>query len=258
MKQAVPPICTIDINCDLGEGVGDDAAVMPFITSANVACGAHAGDPTTMRATIAAAARAGVAVGAHPGFADRAGFGRHAQPLGAQEIFDLVVAQVGALAALARTVGVRLAHVKPHGALYHVAGARPEIADAVARAIHAVRADLILVGPPASALTTAAAAHGLRFAGEIFADRGYGDDGRLLARDRPGALLALTPEALGAHAVAMVTSRSVFTHTGHSIPQTGATLCLHGDDPAVLPRARALRAALQAAAVAVQPLSSWL
>ena len=106
-------------------------------------------------------------------------------------------------------------------------------------------------------MTTAAAAYGLRFAGEIFADRGYGDDGRLLARDQPGALLALTPTALGARAVAMVTSRSVVTHTGRVLPQAGATLCLHGDDPAVLPRAEALRAALHAAAIAVLPLSSW-
>ena len=248
---------TIDLNCDLGEGLGDDAAVLAFVTSANIACGAHAGDPVTMRRTVAAAVAAGVAIGAHPGFSDREHFGRQALDLPADEVFDLVLAQIGALAFTARPFGVRLGHVKPHGALYHVAGARPEIADAVVRAICAARGDLVLVGPPGSALADRAAAHGLRFAGEIFADRNYGDDGRLLPRSHPAALVALDLAAAAARAVAMVRDGAVTSLSGQLLPQLGQTLCLHGDDPQVIARARGLRAALAAAGIRVAPLAAW-
>jgi 5-oxoprolinase (ATP-hydrolysing) subunit A len=245
----------IDLNCDLGEGMGDDAAVLPHVTSANIACGAHAGDPVTMRRTVAAAVAAGVAIGAHPGFSDRENFGRRPLPLPADEVFDLVLAQIGALAYTARPFGVRLAHVKPHGALYHVAAARPEIADAIARATRTAREDLILVGPPDSALAAAAAAHGLRFAGEIFADRNYGDDGRLLPRSHPGARVDLDLAAVAARAVAMVRDGTVTALSGKVLPQVGQTLCLHGDDPQVADRAQRLRAAFHAAGIAVVPLA---
>jgi UPF0271 protein len=248
----------IDLNCDLGEGVADDTAVMPFITSANVACGAHAGDASTMEFTVAAAVAAGVAIGAHPSFVDRAGFGRHTQPLSPNQIFDLVVTQVSALAGLVRGHGARLAHVKPHGALYHVAAADPVAAQAIARAVHAVRSDLIVVGAPDSALAVAAAAHGLRFAGELFADRGYGDDGRLIPRGQSGALLSLSPEQSAARAVAMITQRSVTSVTGREVAQSGATVCLHGDEPDVVDRARALHAAFSAAQITPRPLAGWL
>ncbi|HEY0712606.1 MAG TPA: 5-oxoprolinase subunit PxpA [Polyangia bacterium] len=248
----------IDLNCDLGEGVGDDAAVMPFITSANVACGAHAGDASTMVATVRAALAAGVAVGAHPSFVDRAGFGRHAQTLSPDQIFELVVTQVSALGGLVRGHGARLAHVKPHGALYHVAAADPAIAEGFVRAVAAVRRDLIVVGAPGSALATAAGNHGLRFAGELFADRGYGDDGRLLPRGQPGARLALSPEAAASRAVGMVQRGVVTSANGVEVPQAGDTICLHGDEPDVLARARALHAACAAARITPRPLAGWL
>ncbi len=247
----------IDLNCDLGEGMGDDAAVLPFVTSANIACGAHAGDPVTMRKTVAAAVAAGVAIGAHPGFPDRENFGRVALGMAPDEVFDVVLAQLGALVYTARPFGVRLAHVKPHGALYHVAAADPAVADAIARAAQAVRPDLILVGPPGSALATSAATHGLGFAGEIFADRNYGDDGRLLPRTHPAALVDLDAQAAAQRAVTMLENGVVYTATGTPLPQVGQTICLHGDDPRVLGRARALRAALAAAGITVAPLAAW-
>jgi UPF0271 protein len=250
--------CRIDINCDLGEGIGDDAVVLPFVSSANIACGAHAGDATTMRRTVVAALAHQVAIGAHPGFDDRANFGRRPLELPPEQIFDLVLAQVGALSAVASAYGARLAHVKPHGALYHLAAARPEIADAVVRAVQTLREDLIVVGPPGSALADSADEYDLRFAGEIFADRHYGEDGRLLPRSAPGALVTLDPHATAARAAVMVHAGVVFTASGTTLPQVGQTICLHGDDPEVGLRARALREALAAARVIVAPLAVWL
>ncbi len=244
-----------DINCDLGEGVGDDAAVMPFVSTASIACGGHAGDAATMRATIAAARAAYVTIGAHPSYPDRQNFGRRALVMTPAEIEGEVIAQVSALMALARPMGVRLGHVKPHGALYHVAGSDPAVAAAFARAVRALGAHLVVVGPPGSQLAVSAARHRLRFVGEIFADRGYGDDGRLLPREQPGALITLDPEAAAARAVAMVKGGVVFTAAGATLPQVGRTLCLHGDDPAVVERARALRAAFDRAGIAVRALA---
>jgi 5-oxoprolinase (ATP-hydrolysing) subunit A len=248
----------IDMNCDLGEERGDDAAVMPFITSASVACGLHAGGPSAMRATVDAAAAAGVAVGAHPGYADREGFGRRETAADAQAVFELVLYQIAALDGFARRAGVRLQHVKPHGALYHAAGARPEVAEAIARATAAVRADLIVIGPPASALAAAAAAHRLRFAGELFADRHYGEDGRLLPRSHPQALVSDDDAAVAARAVAMARTGAIVTLAGATLPQVGASLCLHGDTAGAPARARAIRAALEQAGVRVAPLGTWL
>jgi UPF0271 protein len=248
----------IDINCDLGEGVGDDAAVLPFVTSANVACGAHAGDATIMRKTVVAALAHQVAIGAHPGFDDREHFGRRPLQLPPEEVSDLVLAQVGALAAVVAAQGARLAHVKPHGALYHLAAARPDIADAVVKAVQILREDLIIVGPPGSALAAAADEYDLRFAGEIFADRHYGEDGRLLPRSAPGALVTLDPATAAARAAVMVRAGVVFTAAGTTLPQVGQTICLHGDDAKVAARARALREALAASRVTVAPLAVWL
>jgi 5-oxoprolinase (ATP-hydrolysing) subunit A len=248
----------IDLNCDLGEGAPDDAAVMPFITSANVACGVHAGNPTIMRQTLEAAAEAGVAVGAHPGFADRESFGRRPVELPAEQVHDLVLYQIGALMLFARQAGLRLQHVKPHGALYHVAAERPEIADAVARATRATREDLLLVGPPDSALSAAAAACQLRFAVEIFADRQYAASGRLVPRGQPGAVLDLDDAAVAARAVAMVREGVVPTVAGTTLPQIGHTVCLHGDHPGAASRALAIRSALESAGITVAPLGGWL
>jgi UPF0271 protein len=248
----------VDLNCDLGEECGDDAAILPHVTSASVACAQHAGSPSSMRATVGAAAAAGVAVGAHPSFPDRQNFGRQEMALPAEAIHDLVLYQIGALAMFCLQAGVRLQHVKPHGALYHVGARRPEAAEAIARAVRAAGRDLILVGPPGSALASAAADQGLRFAGELFADRQYGEDGLLLPRSDPRALIALDHAAAGARAVQMVRSGQVVTAAGTALPHAGHTICLHGDSPDAAARARAVRAALEAAGIRVAPLGAWL
>jgi UPF0271 protein len=248
---------TIDLNCDLGEGQPTDAEVLPFVTSANVACGLHAGGPTEMRRTVDEAARLGVAVGAHPGFADRAEFGRVERPLPPDEIYDLVAYQTAALEAFTRRAQIRLAHVKAHGALYHLAGRRDDIADAIARAVRETSAARILVGAPASALEPAAVRHGLLFAAEGFADRGYTDDGQLVPRGREGALISGGDDVVAARAVTLVREGRVPTASGGELALSIQTLCLHGDDPRVVGRARAVRQALVAAGVQVAPLAGW-
>src|SRR5687768_10692580 len=185
---------TVDLNADVGESTGaqrygDDEGVMPHITSANVACGFHAGDPGVMRATVALARAHGVAVGAHPGFPDLVGFGRREMQATPREVEDLVVYQIGALAAIAAAEGVALQHVKPHGALYNMAGRDAALADAIARATACVDRSLILFGLPGSQLTRAGTRAGLRTASEAFADRAYRPDGALMPRDQPGAVI---------------------------------------------------------------------
>jgi UPF0271 protein len=248
----------VDLNCDLGEECGDDAAILPHITSTSIACAQHAGSPSSMHQTVRAAAAAGVAVGAHPSFPDRQNFGRLMLEMPTDAIHDLVLYQIGALQIFCRQVGVRLQHVKPHGALYHAGARHPEAAQAIARAVRAAGSDLILVGPPGSALATAAADHRLRFAGEIFADRQYGEDAQLLPRSDPRALVQLDHAAAGARAVQMVRSGRVPTAAGTSLAHAGQTLCLHGDAPDAPARARAVRAALDAAGIRVAPLGAWL
>jgi UPF0271 protein len=248
----------VDLNCDLAEGQGDEAAILPFVTSANVACGLHAGGPTDMRRTVEAAAALGVAIGAHPGFADRERFGRVELPLPPEEIYDLVAYQLGALLTFVRRAGAALVHMKPHGALYHLAARRSEIAEAIARATREAAGPLIFVGAPASEMEGAARRLGLRFAAEGFADRAYGDDGRLLPRSDPRALVAADDAAVAARAVEMVRTQRAPITEGAWLPLPLHTLCLHGDDPRAAGRARALRAALEEAAITVAPLSTWL
>jgi UPF0271 protein len=251
-------VTSVDLNCDLGEGQGDDDAILPHITSANVACGLHAGGPSVMRHTVDEAARLGVAVGAHPGFADRARFGRVELDLPPAEIYDLVAYQIGALAVFARRAGVPLVHVKPHGALYHLAARRADIADAVVTATRESAGAVIFVGAPASEMEAAARRQGLPFAAEGFADRVYAEDGRLLPRSDPRALVADDDAAVAARAVAMVRTQRVPTAAGASLALPTQTLCLHGDHPGAAARARALRAALEAAGITVAALGKWL
>jgi UPF0271 protein len=230
----------VDLNADVGEGAGGDAALLGLVSSANVACGFHAGDAVTMLQTLRAAARAGVAVGAHPGYADRPGFGRESRQLPVEQVFAEVLYQVGALQALCRAEGVPLVHVKPHGALYNQAALDDALALAVARAVAAASADLVLVGLAGSAaLRRAAAATGLRFAAEAFADRRYAPDGTLVPRSAPGAVLT-DPAAVAAQAVALARAG------------TADTLCLHGDTPGAAENARAVRAALERAGIDVR------
>jgi len=248
----------IDLNCDLGEGQGDDAAILPFLTSTSVACGLHAGGPSVMRRTVDEAARLGVAVGAHPGFDDRARFGRVELALPAAELYDLTAYQIGALAVFVRRAGVAIAHVKAHGALYHLAARSAEAAQAIARATLETAGAVVFVGAPGSQMESAARDHGLAFAAEGFADRTYGDDGRLLPRSDPRALVDGDDAAVATRAVEMVRGQRVPTAGGASLPMPMHTLCLHGDDPRAAGRARAIRSALEQAGLTVAAMGTWL
>lgn len=247
----------IDLNCDMGESfgawkMGDDVAILDHVTSANIACGFHAGDPRTMQRTVAAAFERGVRVGAHPGLQDLAGFGRRTMQVSAAEAYALVVYQVGALAAFAQAAGGRLNHVKAHGALYNMAVRDAGLADAIARAIRDVDADLIMFGLPGSELIAAAARFGLRSAAEVFADRTYQDDGSLSPRGQPGAMIEDVDVAV-AQVMRMVLEGRVRSLQGNDVAVDADTLCIHGDQPGALAFVTRIRQALNAAGVAVMP-----
>jgi UPF0271 protein len=248
----------IDINCDMGESfgpwtMGADEAVMPSITSANVACGAHAGDPRVMRRTVRAAREHGVAVGAHPGFADLQGFGRREIQADPAEVEDSLIAQIGALAAIARAEGVPVRHVKAHGALYNMAARDRRLADAIARAIKAFDPALIMFGLPKSPLIDAGIAAGLRVAAEGFADRSYEPDGSLTPRSRPGAVIH-DATVVVERAVRMVRDGIVLTPDGKQIPLKVDTICVHGDTPGAPELTKRIRAGLEAAGIQVRSL----
>jgi UPF0271 protein len=234
----------IDLNCDLGEGAGHDAELMPLITSANIACGAHAGDEATMRATISLAKKHGVAIGAHPGFADRETFGRIEKAPDQDEFYQLVLTQTKALQRLARDAGVKVTHVKPHGALYNMAARNSLLADAVAHAVYECDPRLVLYGLAGSALVRAAERCGLAAAHEVFADRTYQDDGSLTSRGRPDALI--TDEAAAvAQVLRMVREGKVRATDGADVAIRADTVCLHGDGEHAVAFARRLNLELR-------------
>ena len=239
----------IDLNCDMGENIGGDADIMPYITSANIACGFHAGDEATMRATVRLAKRYGVAVGAHPGWRDRAGFGRNEMHLPPEEVEALVFEQVCALAVIAREEGTELRHVKPHGALYNQAAKDRVLADAIARAVKRVSGGLVLVGLAGSSLVEAGVEVGLRVANEGFPDRNYNPDGTLVSRREPHALLE-RPEEVASHALELVREGIAFSGRRVSVE----TLCLHGDHPRAADNARAVRDALRKSGIELAAL----
>lgn len=243
----------IDFNCDLGEGCSNDAAIMPMISSANIACGAHAGDDVSIRTTLLLCAKHGVAAGAHPGYADRAGFGRREQALAAGEIKSLLGGQLQRISDLAAEVGVRLVHVKPHGALYNQAARDPLLADIIASVVHAFDSRLILVGLAASELSRAGIRHGLQVAHEAFADRRYLANGTLAPRDRTDAMIADINSAIE-QALAIACGRPIETLDGHALQIHADTLCLHGDSPDAAQLASRLRCAFAAAGVELQSL----
>jgi len=234
---------SIDLNADLGEGCGDDAELLKIVTSANIACGGHAGDERTMRETVRAAVRYGVAIGAHPSYPDREGFGRRAMEIEGAEIVELVCEQIAALDGIAREEGGRLTHVKPHGALYNRSAVDGEVADAVARAVARFDPLLALVGLAGSRSTERARARGLRTVEELFADRRYRDDGTLVARGEPGALIESAEEA-AERAVALARSGR------------GESICLHGDSENALTFARAVRQRLLEAGFVLRSAAS--
>ena len=252
----------IDLNCDMGESfgpwpMGADEQVMPHITSANVACGAHAGDPVVMRRTVRMAKRAGVAVGAHPGFADLQGFGRREMIVDPAELEASLIAQIGALSALARAEDTTLQHVKPHGALYNMAARDRGLSDAIARAVAAVDRRLMLFGLPNSPMLDAARAAGLRVASEGFADRSYQPDGSLTPRSRSGAVIH-DVDAVVARAVRMATEGVVLTADGDEVRLRVDTICVHGDTPGAAELVRRIRDGLRQASVSVGAAGEWL
>jgi len=245
----------VDLNCDLGEGAGHDAELMPLVTSANVACGAHAGDERTMRATVDLARRHGVAVGAHPGFADPEHFGRRELPVMPDEVHALVLAQVRALQRTAVDAGGRVVHVKPHGALYNLAARNTLIADAVAQAVYEADPRLVLFALAGSALARAGRTGGLDVAEEAFVDRTYQADGSLTPRHQPEALITDAAAAV-AQALALVQRGRVRATDGTEVAVTADTLCLHGDGPQAVAFAQQLRAALAAAGVELRAVGA--
>jgi UPF0271 protein len=245
----------IDLNCDLGESfgawtMGDDAGVMPWITSANIACGFHAGDFSTMRQSVLLAKRHGVAIGAHVSLPDLQGFGRRAMKVSPDEAHALTLYQIGALSAFARAADLRIAHVKPHGALYNMAAKGARLADAIARAVRDFDAQLILVGLAGSELPKAGAALGLAVAHEAFADRRYEADGTLTPRGTEGAVIEDVDAAV-AQAVQIATQGNVDIRNDGTLALRADTICVHGDRPDAAQFARRLREGLNAAGVEV-------
>lgn len=242
---------TVDLNCDLGEGYPADAALMPLITSANIACGYHAGDKDTMRRTIALALEHGVAIGAHPGFEDKVNFGRKAMSLSLPEVYQLVQEQILDLASIAHQEGAHVQHVKPHGALYNLAAQSLEWAAAIAEAVRDFNADLILFGLSGSLSVKVAQTLGLRTANEVFADRSYQPDGSLTPRDQAHALIESTEECI-TQVLHMVEQGQVRTLQGQNIPLHADTICLHGDGMHAISFAQAIRHALEAKKIVIQ------
>lgn len=247
-EQPAAPGLSIDLNGDVGEGAATDREFIPLLTSANIACGGHAGDERTMIEAIESALAAGVQVGAHPGFADRANFGRHEMNVTAGDVFDIVTEQLGRFAGLASRHGTVMAHVKLHGALYHQSARDPALAEAVVRAILAFDPRTTLVGPWRSALEQAANQAKRRFVREAFADRAYDADGRLVPRTDPHAMITDENQAVQ-QALTIVREGIVTSIDGARLPMPAETICLHGDGPHAIRFAKRLRADLQAAGI---------
>ena len=246
---------TLDLNCDMGEGfgaykMGNDIEILDHVTSANIACGFHAGDPPTMRRIVAAAISKGVAIGAHPGLPDLQGFGRRNMQISPAEAYAMVVYQVGALAGFAQAAGGRLNHVKPHGALYNMAAKDRQLADAIAQAVFDFDPGLVFFGLAGSEMINAARDLGLRSASEVFADRSYQDDGSLSPRGQAGALIEDADQSLSQ--VRQMLTGSVRAVSGLDVEVRADTLCLHGDQAGALDFARHIRSALTADGVTLQ------
>ncbi|TXK48027.1 LamB/YcsF family protein [Pontibacter qinzhouensis] len=247
---------SVDLNCDLGESfgsysIGNDAAILPFVSSVNIACGFHAGDPAVMRKTVQLALEQQVAIGAHPGLPDLVGFGRRNMAISATEAFEMVVYQVGALAAFAKAAGATLHHVKPHGSLYNMAATSSSLSEAIAEAVYKVQPEALLYGLAGSQLIKAGNKLGLRTVNEVFADRTYQQDGTLTPRTSPYALLK--EESLATHQVLrMVKAGKVMSQQGLEIAIIADTVCLHGDNPHAPAFAKSIRQALQQQGILIQ------
>ena len=251
---------TIDLNCDLGESfgaytIGMDDQVIPYISSANIACGFHASDPLIMSGTVKIAAANGTAVGAHPGYPDLVGFGRRNLNASPKEVKAMIQYQIGALDAFCKANGITMQHVKPHGAMYNMAGKDPLLAQAVAEAIYEVNPELILLALSGSKMIDAAASLGIRTANEVFADRAYEEDGSLVARTKEGAMI--TDEDLAIkRVIRMILEKKVETITGKDIPIQADSVCVHGDGPKALAFVQKLREAFAKENIEVVNLAS--
>ncbi len=249
-------LLSVDLNCDMGESfgawqMGNDAALMDFVSSVNVACGFHAGDATVIRQTIETAISKNVAVGAHPSFPDLQGFGRREIKMSASEVFDIVLYQIAAVKGICEASGAKLHHVKPHGALYNQAAKDANLAEAIARAVKAIDAKLILYGLAGSFLISEAEKLGLKTASEVFADRTYQADGSLTPRSQPNALIETTEKAV-AQVLQMISAQSVTATGGEKVPILAETVCIHGDGAHALDFAKTINAQLKANGVKIE------
>lgn len=244
----------IDLNCDVGEGAGMDERILPLVSSANVACGFHAGDPATIRGTVRLAKRFGVAVGAHPSYPDRLGFGRRAMAASPEEVLDDVTYQVGAVLGFCRAEGVPLVHVKPHGALYNAAAQDRALAAAVCQAVRSIDPALIVVCLAGSPMVEVARGLGLRCAEEAFADRGYTLRGTLVPRTQPGAVIE-DPEKVAERVATLAREGRILSVEGSPVAVSADTVCLHGDTPGAVELAAAIRGRLDREGVAVRSLA---
>lgn len=244
----------IDLNCDVGEGAGMDERILPLVSSANVACGFHAGDPATIRGTVRLAKRFGVAVGAHPSYPDRLGFGRRAMAASPEEVLDDVTYQVGAVLGFCRAEGVPLVHVKPHGALYNAAAQDQALAAAVCQAVRSIDPALIVVCLAGSPMVEVARGLGLRCAEEAFADRGYTLRGTLVPRTQPGAVIE-DPEKVAERVATLAREGRILSVEGSPVAVSADTVCLHGDTPGAVELAAAIRGRLDREGVAVRSLA---
>ena len=248
----------IDLNSDLGESfgaykMGRDEDILPLVSSANVACGFHAGDPTTMDKTAALCSASGAAIGAHPGFMDMVGFGRRNMSISPADAKALIQYQIGALDAFCKAKGLKMQHVKPHGALYNMAAKDAVLARAICEGIYEYDKTLILLGLANSEMITQAKAVGLPWAAEVFADRAYEDDGTLVARTKPGAMIHDEDEAV-ARVVRMIKEGKVTSINGKDIEMKPDSVCVHGDSEKALLFVQKIRNALQAEGIAIKPL----
>ncbi|ANE51716.1 5-oxoprolinase subunit PxpA [Flavisolibacter tropicus] len=243
----------VDLNCDMGEGIGNDEQLMPYITSANIACGYHAGDAETMMQTLQLCKQFRVAAGAHPSFPDRANFGRLEMSCTPVEVYQWVQLQVQALQLLASQLDINLVHVKPHGALYNQAAREQQLAAAIAQAVKDIDPHLIVVGLSGSYLITEAETLGLTTASEVFADRTYQDDGSLTPRTQPGALIEEEAASIQ-QVLQMVKQGSVMALSGKDVPLKAETICLHGDGIHATRFAKALRKTLESEGITIQSL----
>ncbi|RHW37986.1 LamB/YcsF family protein [Neobacillus notoginsengisoli] len=252
----------VDINCDMGESfgtytLGRDTEILDYVTSANIACGFHAGDPATMRKTVKLAIQKNIGIGVHPGLPDLAGFGRREMNISPQEAYDLVVYQIGALSAFVKAEGGKIQHVKPHGALFNMAAKNAGLAEAIAEAVYKVDPELVFFGLAGSELVKAGHRLGLRTASEVFSDRTYQEDGSLTSRREPDALIKEHETAVG-QVIRMVKEGTVTSQQGTDISIKADTVCIHGDGESALDFARYITSALKENGITIASIGSFL